>query len=182
MHLAKNASQIIIGPNDRKLSGCSLFYRAVRHFHRHLGFTCFNRICQDERNTFTKNFISDINIKTPSSTQATHLCLEVEKTSVMNGKCAPQWHLARVALLPGGPCSLQQDKHKTIKWILNEPKLYMSALLRLSMMFCSKLCGSWETAWSKYWSSLLMLDTGMPKDWTNSSSCWGSRSWSADGR
>ena len=55
-------------------------------------------------------------------------------------------------------------------------------LLRLSMMFCSSVCGSWETAWSRYWSSLLMLDTGMPKDWTNNSSCWGSRSCKAAGK
>ena len=50
----------------------------------------------------------------------------------------------------------------------------------LSMMFCSSVWGSWATAWSRYWSSLLMLDTGMPKDCTNSSSCWGSRSCKAE--
>ena len=51
----------------------------------------------------------------------------------------------------------------------------------LSMMFCSRVWGSWATAWSRYWRSLLMLDTGMPKDCTNSSSCWGSRSCRAEG-
>lgn len=48
--------------------------------------------------------------------------------------------------------------------------------LLLSMMFCSRVWGSWATAWSRCCRSLLMLDTGMPKDCTNSSSCWGSRS------
>lgn len=51
----------------------------------------------------------------------------------------------------------------------------------LSMMFCSRVWGSWATAWSRYCSSLLMLDTGMPKDCTNSSSCCGSRSCRAAG-
>lgn len=51
----------------------------------------------------------------------------------------------------------------------------------LSMMFCSRVWGSWATAWSRYCRSLLMLDTGMPKDCTNSSSCWGSRSCRAEG-
>lgn len=50
----------------------------------------------------------------------------------------------------------------------------------LSMMFCSRVWGSWATAWSRYRSSLLMLDTGMPKDCTNSSSCCGSRSCRAE--
>lgn len=51
----------------------------------------------------------------------------------------------------------------------------------LSMMLCSSVWGSWPTAWSRCCSSLLMLDTGMPKDCTNSSSCWGSRSCKAEG-
>lgn len=50
----------------------------------------------------------------------------------------------------------------------------------LSMMLCSSVWGSWPTAWSRCCSSLLMLDTGMPKDCTNSSSCWGSRSCKAE--
>lgn len=54
-------------------------------------------------------------------------------------------------------------------------------LLLLSMMFCSRVWGSWATAWSRYWRSLLMLDTGMPKDCTKSNSCWGSRSCRAEG-
>lgn len=56
------------------------------------------------------------------------------------------------------------------------PASLMPRGLLLSMMFCSRVWGSWATAWSRYCSSLLMLDTGMPKDCTKSSSCWGSRS------
>lgn len=53
-------------------------------------------------------------------------------------------------------------------------------LLLLSMMFCSSVCGSWDTAWSRYCRSLLMLETGIPNDWTKRSSCCGSRSCRAE--
>lgn len=49
-YLKQHASEIIIRPDCRKLTGCSHLYRAVGRFHCNFGLTCLSRICQEGYN------------------------------------------------------------------------------------------------------------------------------------
>lgn len=90
---------------------------------------------------------------------------------------APPHRARRAPRLPGAAAASEAAVHpEALPGALGAARRSL-----LSMMLCSRVWGSWATAWSRYCSSLLMLDTGMPKDCTNSSSCCGSRSCRAAG-